>query len=291
MPRPPRPTRPNHDAGCPRTQSGHDSDISGPVPTTPVGHRQSRSAYLLYPREKQCGSRPAHGPAPARRHLRNRPRSRRRSARAVAPESPALRWKEEPALARFQQTPTTPDESEKLVVGLGGVLLGQQSSHSEPTNALSLPDNLGSGAAAQHGPSGLRAVAGAASATSAAASSSPRKRAPRRRRGRPRPGRGMSPFALAGPAMPDGTKEKRLKDTLGLTPEGVCPASLRAALSEMCLAQADSTPWPVLRNRGGRPAVRGSRTPRAMIARGRAGAPRRVHAIAQARRASRQARP
>ena len=59
---------------------------------------------------------------------------------------------------------------------------------------------------AQHGPSGLRAVAGAASATSAAASSPPRKRAPRRRRGRPRPGRGMSPFALAGPAMPDGTK-------------------------------------------------------------------------------------
>ena len=28
----------------------------------------------------------------------------------------------------------------------------------------------------------------------------------RRRRGRPRPGRGMSPFALVGPAMPDGTK-------------------------------------------------------------------------------------
>ena len=38
---------------------------------------------------------------------------------------------------------------------------------------------------AQHGPSGLRAVAGAASATSAAAGSPPRKRAPRRRRGRP----------------------------------------------------------------------------------------------------------
>jgi hypothetical protein len=44
-------------------------------------------------------------------------------------------------------------------------------------------------------------------------------------------------FALAGPAMPDGTK--RLKDTLGLTPErvsGVPPRGL-----EMCLAQADST--------------------------------------------------
>ena len=46
---------------------------------------------------------------------------------------------------------------------------------------------------AQHDPSGLRAVAGAASATSAAAGSPPRKRAPRRRRGRPWPGRGMSP--------------------------------------------------------------------------------------------------
>ena len=67
-------------------------------------------------------------------------------------------------------------------------------------------NNLGSAAAAQHGPSGLGAVAAAASATSAAASSPPRKRAPRRGRGRPRPGRGMSPFALAGPAMPDGTK-------------------------------------------------------------------------------------
>ena len=59
---------------------------------------------------------------------------------------------------------------------------------------------------AQHGSSGLGAVAGAASATSAAAGSSPRKRASRRRRGRPRPGRGMSSFGLAGPAMPDGTK-------------------------------------------------------------------------------------
>ena len=58
----------------------------------------------------------------------------------------------------------------------------------------------------QHGPSGLRAVAGAASATSAAAGSPPRKRTSHRRRGRPRPGRGMSAFALAGPARPDGTK-------------------------------------------------------------------------------------
>jgi hypothetical protein len=140
---------------------------------------------------------------------------------------------------------------------------------------------------AQDGSSAVRAVAGAASATSAAASSPPRKRVPRRRRCRPRPGRGMSPFALAGPAMPDGTK--RSKDTLGLTPErvsGVPPRGL-----EMCLAQADSTPMAVLRNRGGRPAVRGSRPPRAMIARGRAGAPRTVHATAQARRASGQARP
>lgn len=49
MPRPRRPTRPNHDACCPRTQSGHDSDTSGPVPTTPIGHRQSRSRLSLIP--------------------------------------------------------------------------------------------------------------------------------------------------------------------------------------------------------------------------------------------------
>jgi hypothetical protein len=48
----------------------------------------------------------------------------------------------------------------------------------------------------------------------------------------------MSPCALAGSAMSDGTK--RLKDTVGLTPErvsGVPPRGL-----EMCLAQADGTP-------------------------------------------------
>jgi hypothetical protein len=47
----------------------------------------------------------------------------------------------------------------------------------------------------------------------------------------------MSPFALPGPAMPD--EQKRLKDTLGLTPErvsGVPPRGL-----ETRLAQADST--------------------------------------------------
>jgi hypothetical protein len=48
----------------------------------------------------------------------------------------------------------------------------------------------------------------------------------------------MSPFALAGPAMPDGTKA--MKDTLGLTPERV--SELRPRGLEMCLAQADSTP-------------------------------------------------
>ena len=155
-------------------------------------------------------------------------------------------------------------------------------------SARLLPDNLGSGAAAQHGPSGLRAVAGAASATSAAASSSPRKRAPRRRRGRPRPGRGMSPLRSQAPAMPDGTKAiegyPRPHARACVWRPSVRPwrcASLRLVARR----------WPVLRNRGGRPAVRGSRTPRAMIARGRAGAPRRVRAIAQARRASGQARP
>ena len=48
----------------------------------------------------------------------------------------------------------------------------------------------------------------------------------------------MSPFALAGPAMPDGTK--RLKDTLGLTPEAVSGVGPRGL--EMCLAQAGSAP-------------------------------------------------
>ena len=68
---------------------------------------------------------------------------------------------------------------------------------------------------AQHGPSGLRAVAGAASTPSAAASSPPRKRPPRRRQGRPRPERGMSPFAPQGPQCP--MEQSRLNDTLGLT--------------------------------------------------------------------------
>ena len=80
----------------------------------------------------QCG-RACSSPIP------QRPRSRRRSARAVAPESPALPRKEEPALARFQQTPSAPDESEKVVVGLGGVLLGQakQPPASQPTHCPS----------------------------------------------------------------------------------------------------------------------------------------------------------
>jgi hypothetical protein len=118
-----------------------------------------------------------------------------------------------------------PDELEERALDLRGRLLGQVKQRRRRSTGryrvrmqaatirfgrrrrwLLLSDNLGSGAAAQHGPSGLRAVAGAASATSAAASSPPRKRAPPRCRGRPRLGRGMSPFALAGPAMPDGTK-------------------------------------------------------------------------------------
>ena len=48
----------------------------------------------------------------------------------------------------------------------------------------------------------------------------------------------MSPLALAGSAMPDGTKA--MKDTLGLTlgrVSGVPPRGL-----EVCLAQADGTP-------------------------------------------------
>jgi hypothetical protein len=73
---------------------------------------------------------------------------------------------------------------------------------------------------AQNGPSGLRAVAGEASATSAAASSPPRKRSPRRPRGRPRPGRGVSPLRSQAPRCP--MEQKRSKDTLGLTLGRVC---------------------------------------------------------------------
>ena len=91
---------------------------------------------------------------------------------------------------------------------------------------------------AQHDSSGLGAVAGAASATSAAASSPPRKRASRRRRGRARPGRGMSPLRSQAPRCP--MEQKRLKDTLGLTPERVSGVPLRGL--EMCLAQAGSAP-------------------------------------------------
>jgi hypothetical protein len=95
-------------------------------------------------------------------------------------------------------------------------------------------------------------------------------------------------FALAGPAMPDGTKA--IDGYPRPHARSVCPASLRAAWR--CASfRLVARRWPVLRNRGGRPAVRGSRPPRAMIARGRAGAPGRVRAIADARRASGQARP
>ena len=100
-----------------------------------------------------------------------------------------------------------------------------------------LSDSLGSAAAAQHGPSGLRAVAGAASATSAAGSP-PRKRASRRRRGRARPGRGMSRLRSEAPRCP--MEQKRLKDTLGLTLERVSGVPLCGL--EMCLVQAGSAP-------------------------------------------------
>ena len=91
-----------------------------------------------------------------------------------------------------------------------------------------------------------------------------------------------------------GTRDARWKRGDSRTPSAsrssVCLASLRAAWRCASLRQM-ARRWPVLRNRGARPAARGSRPPRAMIARGRAGAPRRMHAIAQARRASEQARP
>ena len=68
----------------------------------------------------------------------------------------------------------------------------------------------------------------------AEASAASTSRSPSAREG----GRGMSPFALAGPAMPDGTS--RLKDTLGLTPERVSGVPSRGL--EMCLVQAGSAP-------------------------------------------------
>jgi hypothetical protein len=90
------------------------------------------------------------------------------------------------------------------------------------------------------------------------------------------------------PAMPDGTKA--IEGHPRASRSGVCLASLRAVWGCASL-RLIARRWPVLRNRGGGAASRGSRPPRAMIARGRAGAPRRTRAIAQARRASRQAHP
>ena len=119
--------------------------------------------------------------------------------------------------------------------------------HADPATATSsraaisrpLPDDLGSGAAAQHGPSRLRAVGGAASATSAAASSSPRKRAPR-----PVVGVALGQDAECRPLRSQAPRcpmvQKRLKDTLGLTPERVSGVPLRGL--EMSLAQAGSAP-------------------------------------------------
>jgi hypothetical protein len=109
-----------------------------------------------------------------------------------------------------------------------------------------------------------------------AASSPPRKQAPRRRQGRPRPERECRPFAPARRRCP---VEKAIQGHPRPHAEGV--SGVRPRGLEMCLGQADSTPMAVLRNRGGRPAARGSRPPRAMIARVRAGAPRRMRAIAQ----------
>ena len=101
-----------------------------------------------------------------------------------------------------------------------------------------LPDNLGSGAAAQHGPSGLRAVAGAASATSAAASSPRRRRAPRRRGVALGQNAECRPLRSQAPRCP--MEQKRLKDTLGLTPERLSGVPLRGL--KMCRAQAGNAP-------------------------------------------------
>ena len=85
-----------------------------------------RNVHEMTLREHESRASPVARQRPRLRQFRNRPRSRRRSARAVAPKSPALPRQEEPALARFQQTPTAaPDESEKL----DGLLLGQRISH------------------------------------------------------------------------------------------------------------------------------------------------------------------
>jgi hypothetical protein len=119
---------------------------------------------------------------------------------------------------------------------------------------------------AQHRPFGLRAVAGAASATSAAASSPSRKRAPRRPWGRPRPG--TRNVALRARRPRDARWNKSDSRTPSASPSSVCPASLPR--SRRCASlRPIAHRWPVLRNRGGRPAARGSRPPQAMVARPR----------------------
>jgi hypothetical protein len=179
------------------------------------------------------------------------------------------------------------DESQKHAAVADALLLGHRSSHHRAVRLTTPIGQYGQRRTfAQHGRSGLRAVAGAASASSAAASSPPRNRAPRRGRGRLRLGRGVSPLRSQAPRCP---MDKAI--------EGHPRPLARACVWRPSLRPGDvprsrsSRRWPVLRNRGGRPAARGSRPPRAMIARARAGAPRRVRAIAQARRASGQARP
>ena len=58
-----------------------------------------------------------------------------------------------------------------------------------------------------------------------------------RRRGRARPGRGMSPFALAGPAMPDGTRAIE-----GHLRPHARACVRRPSARKMCLARAGSAP-------------------------------------------------
>jgi len=140
---------------------------------------------------------------------------------------------------------------------------------------------------AQHGPSGLRAVAGAASATWQ------RRAAQRGSERRVDVKVALGQDAKSRPLRPQG-RDARWNKRDGRTPLAsrprVCLVSLRAAWRCTSL-RLIARRGPVFTNRGGRPAARGSRPPRAMIAPSRAGAPRRTRAIAQARRASEQARP
>ena len=157
-----------------------------------------------------------------------------------------------------------------------------------PARSLSVSDNLGSAAASRStaplvwsGGRGGVSDLGSGEQPIAEASAASTLGSPSARDAKCRP---------CGRRSRDARWTKSDSRTPSASPSSVCLASLPR--SRRCASLTPIAPrWPVLRNRGGRPTARDSRPPRATIARGRAGAPRRMRAIAQARRASGQARP